>query len=185
MEAEKQVNAVVNDDQSALVAVGVYANMVPQTVDSIDPEIVTRSGHKAEYLFGLCIDHDITVRQLDTLVEVKEEYSVPINYQASLMSDYNLDASDVVEIVETRENFERKLTLQSIAQLHETFADLPLDADNMQVRIDEIFEVTGVRNSHYIVKQNAIKSLILTAKGMDINTLDAALAMVEAPADHY
>jgi len=103
-------------------------DLIPQ---SIDPQTAILAGQTEKYLLKICRENNLTLRELQALLEIKKTYHTNLTTLLSLQAK-NWTLKEIEIFFETRailRDADNNFSLTQIINFYENFSDLTLDAD--------------------------------------------------------
>lgn len=114
-----------------------------------------KSRHSEKYLLGICKENELTLGQLNDLVDLKTEYSSNLNTLLSLIND-DFSIEEIGNLLETRDQIMSEIedapALRQLAGFYKRFDSVPLWPDSLKELIKEIHKNIGGKYVHFSLK---------------------------------
>jgi len=154
-----------------------------QVPTHISRETAILAGHTEKYLLRICRENNLTLRQLQTLLELKNEYSTKMPTLLSLL-EQNLSIAEVQIFLETREiltQADNQFSLINIIIFQDNFFDVALDAEFLAEKINEACNLLVKANPHYdkLYPDIKLKTILQIAYKMKTACLEVVLDWLE------
>jgi len=114
-----------------------------------------KSRHSEKYLLRICKENELTLGQLNDLVDMKTEYSSNLNTLLSLIND-DFSIEEIGNLLETRDQIMSEIedapALRQLAGFYKRFDSVPLWPDSLKELIKEIHKNIGGKYVHSSLK---------------------------------
>jgi hypothetical protein len=166
---------MTNDkNQTGLIKADQSLDLVPTTINA--RRIAESGGHREEYLVDKCQKYNLSLRNLDSILDMKEEYRTHLPKIFELIDEgYSLqEVNGFLEIRDLVSTKQDSVSLVSLSKFCNKFGYDPVDTETVQGKVEELHQL--MNREHY---GTSISNFVDLADSFGVDSYDMVFSFLE------